>query len=127
MLSWRMPEDVRKILLETIEASLEAQLAAVRRLRAKDSLGSAPASGKPQKGRSQLDVVEDILRKAGHPLHVTEIIEHAQHRFARKFDRESLVSSLTKRVAHGDRFMRTAPNTFGLLASPAPTAVKEKT
>jgi hypothetical protein len=122
-----MLEDVRKILLETIEASLEAQLVAVRRLRARDSLGSAPASGKPRKGTSQLNLIEDILRKTGHPLHVSEIIEHAQNRFARKLDRESLVSSLTKRVAHGDRFMRTAPNTFGLLASPAPTSVKEKT
>jgi phosphoglycolate phosphatase-like HAD superfamily hydrolase len=115
-----MSEDVRQILLETIEASLEAQLAAVRRLRTKDSSGAASPSLKTRKGTSQLNIVEDILREAGHPLHVAEIIERAQRRFSRTFDRESLVSSLTKRVAHRDRFQRTAPNTFWLLSPSAP-------
>ena len=32
-----MSDDVRQVILETIEASLEAQLAAVRRLRGKDN------------------------------------------------------------------------------------------
>ena len=115
-----MPEDVRNILLETIEAALEAQLSAVRRLRNKDAAPSPGGPTKTRKGTSQLDVVEDVLREAGQPLHVSEIIELAQKRFSRQLDRESLVSSLAKRILHGDRFTRTAPNTFGLLSPPRP-------
>ena len=113
-----MPEDVRQTILETIEASLEALLVAIRRLAKKDASALAGASRKPRKGTSQLKIVEDLLREVGRPLHISELIELAQKRFARKLDRESLVSSLTKRVLHGDRFIRTAPNTFGLLPAP---------
>lgn len=110
-----MPENLRLILLETIEASLQAQLNAVRRLRQElgHSKGKPPSQSKT--GRSQVSVVYDILLEAGSPLHVSEIIELAQKRFRQKFDRESLVSALTKRIVRGDRFVRTAPNTFGLL------------
>jgi hypothetical protein len=57
----------------------------------------------------------DILRKARAPLHVNEILSRIQVSFKVPVDRESLVSSLTKKVARGDRFVRTAKNTFGLL------------
>lgn len=107
-----MSEDVRKILLETIEASLEAQLAAVRRLRGKGGAVQAP---KTSERRSNLSIVFDILTKEGHPLHVTEIMRRAQLSFGRSLNRESLVSALTKCVANKDRFARPAPNTFALL------------
>jgi hypothetical protein len=58
----------------------------------------------------------DILRKARTPLHVAEILSRIEASFKVSVDRESLVSSLTKKVARGDRFVRTASNTFGLLA-----------
>ena len=57
----------------------------------------------------------DILRKARAPLHVNEILSRIQVSYKLPVDRESLVSSLTKKVARGDRFVRTAKNTFGLL------------
>jgi hypothetical protein len=56
----------------------------------------------------------DILKKARAPLHVAQIIERIRAAFAVPVDRESLVSSLTKKVARGDRFLRTDKNTFGL-------------
>jgi hypothetical protein len=56
----------------------------------------------------------DVLRKARGPLHVSEILTRIQAAFGLAVDRESLVSSLTKKVARGDRFLRTARNTFGL-------------
>jgi hypothetical protein len=107
-----MPDDAREVILETLEAALEAQLRAVRRLRR----GAAPKpSGKAREGgRSHISIVEDILRSAEAPLHISEIIARAQSRFALLLDRESLVSALTKRVARQDRFVRTAPNTFAL-------------
>lgn len=106
-----MPDDLRDILLSTIEASLDAQLRAVRRLRQE---GEAPAES-PRKSRlSQVDMAFDILQKAQSPLHISELLDRIEAAFGVRVDRESLVSSLTKKVARGDRFRRTAPNTFGV-------------
>jgi DNA-directed RNA polymerase delta subunit len=58
----------------------------------------------------------DILKKARAPLHVSEILARIQSTFQVTVDRESLVSSLTKKVARGDRFLRTGKNTFALRA-----------
>jgi DNA-directed RNA polymerase delta subunit len=56
----------------------------------------------------------DILKKARAPLHVSEILARIQSTFQVTIDRESLVSSLSKKVARGDRFLRTGKNTFAL-------------
>jgi hypothetical protein len=61
-----------------------------------------------------MSMVEDILAEAAQPLHISAIIERAKSRFGQSLDRESLVSALTKRVKRKDRFVRSAPNTFGL-------------
>jgi len=106
-----MPDDLRDILLSTIEASLDAQLRAVRRLRQERE---APAKS-PRKSRlSQVDMAYDILQKAQSPLHISELLDRIEATFGVRVDRESLVSSLTKKVARGDRFLRTRPNTFGV-------------
>jgi len=110
-----MPEDVRKIILETIEASLEAQLAAVRKLRGKEGAARQP---KPETRKSNLSIVFDILTNEEQPLHVTEIIRRAQLSFGRPLNRESLVSALTKCVANKDRFARPAPTPCRPLFTP---------
>jgi len=102
---------LRETVLEAIESSLDAQLRAVRRLRA--GKPQAPAA-RSKKGRSQVDLAEDILRRAGKALHVGEIIERVARTHQVPIDRESLVSALSKKVDRGDRFERTAPNVFGL-------------
>ena len=56
----------------------------------------------------------DILKKARAPLHVSLILDRIQSHFGVAVDRESLVSSLTKKVARGDRFLRPEKNTFSL-------------
>jgi hypothetical protein len=56
----------------------------------------------------------DILKKACAPLHVSELLAHIHSTFHVSVDRESLVSSLSKKVARGDRFLRTDKNTFSL-------------
>jgi hypothetical protein len=106
-----LPDDLKDSVLSIFEASLEAQLRAVRRLRA----GSPdPAPPRPRTGLSQVDMAFDILKKARAPLHVSAILERIHAAFHVTVDRESLVSSLTKKVARGDRFLRTAKNTFAL-------------
>jgi hypothetical protein len=106
-----MNEDLRDLILDTVETSLDAQLRAVRRLRK----GPRPAGKSPGSKRlSQVDMAYDILKKARAPLHVAQIIERIHAAFAMRVDRESLVSSLTKKVARGDRFLRSGKNIFAL-------------
>ena len=108
-----MPDDFKDAILSIFEASLDAQLRAVRRLRR--SPESTPASPR-RKAMSQVDMAYDILKRARAPLHISEIIARIQQTFGLSVDRESLGSSLTKKVARSDRFARTEKNTFGLLA-----------
>jgi len=105
-----MSEDLRDTVLSAIEESLDAQLRAVRRLR------KGPSEDKPRKRArlSQVDMAYDILKKARTPLHIADLLERIQSAYGVSVDRESLVSSLTKKIARGDRFLRTAPNSFGL-------------
>ena len=56
----------------------------------------------------------DILKKARSPLHVSALLARMRASFGIAVDRESLVSSLSKKIARGDRFLRTGKNTFGL-------------
>ena len=106
-----MNDDPKDIILSAFEASLEAQLRAIRRLRHGPTAGAA---ARRKKGLSQVDMAFDILKKARAPLHVSDILVRIYSTFQATVDRESLVSSLTKKVARGDRFLRTAKNTFAL-------------
>jgi hypothetical protein len=106
-----MPNDIRDTILSTIEASLDAQLRAVRRLRK----GERPEVKPSRKSRlSQVDMAHDVLKKAAEPLHITDLLERIHSAFGIRVDRDSLVSSLAKKIARGDRFIRTERNTFGL-------------
>ena len=61
-------DEIEAAVLLAIEVSLEAQLKAVRRLRA------GPREAKaPRKGTSQIDMVHDVLRRAGKPLHISSL------------------------------------------------------
>jgi len=108
-----MTDFTRDDLLDILEASLKAQLRAVRSLR---SGPPPPPEPEPAERRSNIAIVEDLLTQAGRPLHVTQIIELARARFDRSLSRESLVSALTKKVQEGRTFRRVAPNTFDLLS-----------
>jgi hypothetical protein len=108
-----MPEDLKDSILSIFEASLDAQLRAVRRLRRAPPKGPT-ASRRP--GLSQVDMAYDILKKARTPLHISELLARLHATFHVTVDRESLVSSLTKKIARGERFLRTDKNTFGLRA-----------
>lgn len=105
-------DDFKDLILGTMEASLEAQLRAVRRLRRGEEKAKRP---RRRQGLSQVDMAYDVLKRARTPLHVHELLEHIQKHFGVRVDRESLVSSLTKKVARGDRFVRSDKNTFALI------------
>ena len=106
-----MPDDLKDSILTIFEASLDAQLRAVRRLRQGEP--AAPQASR-RKGLSQIDMAYDILKKARAPLHISQLLARIQSVFGVAVDRESLVSSLSKKVARQDRFLRPAKNTFTL-------------
>jgi hypothetical protein len=97
--------------LDTMIASTEAQLKALKKLR-----GTAEEEEPREKSKSQTDLVFDILFTAGQPLHISQIIAEAQRKYGVELDRESLVSALSKKVMKEDRFVRTGKNTFALKA-----------
>jgi len=106
-----MNDDIKDTIMSAFEACLEAQLRAIRRLRQGQTEEAQP---RPKRGRSQVDMAYDILKKARTALHVSEIIDRIQTQFGVAVDRESLVSSLSKKVARQDRFLRPEKNTFSL-------------
>ena len=106
-----MNDETKDVMLSVFEASLEAQLRAVRRLRQGEQ---APGEPRRREGLSQVDMAFDILKKARAPLHISDLLDRIQAQFGVTVDRESLVSSLTKKVTRGDRFLRPEKNTFSL-------------
>lgn len=110
-----MPDNFHDDLIDVLEAVSKAQLDALRRLRRAVPQQAHLSGAKPPKGMSQVDMAYDILRSAGRPLHISEIISLVAKRHGTTLDRESIVSALSKRVARKDRFARTAPNTFAAL------------
>ncbi len=110
-----MPNDLRNDLIEVLEAVSKAQLNTLRRLRRSARPEVPPGLAKPGKSMSQIDMVYDILRSAGRPLHISEIRTRVAQRHGVALDRESVVSALAKRIARQDRFARPGPNTFSLL------------
>lgn len=104
--------EIHTAVLGAVAVGLEAQLRAVRRMLQAEDGASGTA---PRKSRtSNVDVVEDILKKAGTPLHISEILARARKSYGLTLDRESVVSALTKKVRKGDRFERPDKNVFAL-------------
>lgn len=88
----------------------EFKLGLIRRL-----TKELPAAGKTERKRtSNMDMVEKILTDAGSPLHISEIIAAVEKDFGIQLDRDSLSSALAKQIRKETRFIRVAPNTFGL-------------
>ena len=105
-----MDEDkIKNVILDTTISSLEAQLRAVRRLR-----GGKEEEEKEEKGMSMTDMVYDILLREGKPLHITSIIKKVSKIHGITIDRESIVSSLSKKIKKGERFVRVGRNIFAL-------------
>lgn len=102
-------DELEAVILRAFEVSLEAQLRAIRRLQAGES------QPKPQKeSMSQIDMVADILTRAPQPLHISEIIDRVEKVHGKRLERESIVSSLVKKVRRNERFVRTDKNEFAL-------------
>jgi cellulase/cellobiase CelA1 len=103
-------DPIEQAVLNAFEVALDAQLRAIRRLKS-----SGPEKTKREKkSMSQVDMAYNILRAAGKPLHISEILDRIEKAFGQQLDRESIVSSLVKKVKRQDRFVRTDKNVFAL-------------
>ena len=67
------------------------------------------------KRKTQVEMVFDILNDAGMPLHIKEIISLVKKKYDVELDRETIVSSIAKKIARGILFKRVAPNTYDLI------------
>ena len=96
------------------ESLLKAQLKVIRQL-----LGHGPQKSFRSRGggKSQMNIVYDILHSAQAPLHIDEILSRAKMDFNLELQRTSVVSAITKKVKSGRMFKRVAPNTFSILES----------
>jgi hypothetical protein len=103
------PEEIRDVFLDVTAESLEAQLKAVRRLQ-----GRIPPEQPQKKHVSQIDMVYDVLQRAGRELHVKEIIARVELIHGIRLNRDSIVSALTKKVHSHDRFVQTGKSTFSI-------------
>jgi len=107
---------IEDTVLGAIEASLTAQLKAVRALRSpRRPRSGRPPGRSPAEGISQTNMALDILREAGSPLHIDEILARIQRRHGLTLIRDSLVSAITKKVLQGKQFQKTSRNTFQAL------------
>ncbi len=68
----------------------------------------------PLKRTSNFFMIETVLVAASKPLHVNDIIAAIEKEFGITLDRDSLSSAIIKQVRKEKRFVRVAPNTFGL-------------
>jgi hypothetical protein len=106
-------DQIEDTILKTLEASLKAQLKAVRNLRGPATREEGEGSGRPRKkGTSQTDLALEVLRSVGRPLHINEIVEAVAEHHGRELVRDSLVSAITKKIAREEEFIKTARNTF---------------
>lgn len=103
-------ENLKDTILDALIVASEAQARALRLLRK----NPAPRPSRRKVGTSQLDWVEDVLARAGQPLHISAILAEVLKLHGQQLDRESVVSALSKKLQRNERFVRTAKNTFAL-------------
>lgn len=63
------------------------------------------------------DLVEDILRMSGKPMHIDDIVKAIHQRTSgnNKVAKETVTTAVWRYAKQGRRFRNTAPNTFELL------------
>jgi len=108
-------EDVRRIALQSIEAMLELQLRAVRQLIGSEELPPPVRVRRGLRKKSLTDLSAEVLKDAGKPLHVDDIVRLLVSKFGRVTDRDALSSGIGKLAKQGVVFESIGKGVFGLL------------
>ena len=93
--------------LDLVEGLARSTLDIVNKFRS-----GIPVINSRSKRTYKFEYVESILRNAGRPLHINEIIEIAKRDYKATINKDSLSSAISKKIRAGSRIVRTAPNTF---------------
>jgi hypothetical protein len=99
--------DQFKLYLQYNKEVIQAKLKVIERFQQQ-------GRSKPKKRTSNIGIAQNVLNSAGHPLHVSDIIQMAEQHYQVQLNRDSIVSAILKKVNAGQTFIRTAPNTFAL-------------
>ena len=105
-------DEVRRVVLETLELYLESQIHAIRELKGKTPTAVGRAFRQGRRRQSLVDMCLEVLMEQPGALHVSELVEVLRERFGRITDRDTLSSSLAKKARQGLLFEQTAPATF---------------
>lgn len=95
-----------RIQLAVANAKLKVMIESRRLIRGE----KVPSKPKP----SIADMVEDILRRAGKPMHMDDLLK-ALHKRGNNAAKETVTTAVWRFAKQGRRFRNTAPNTFELL------------
>lgn len=109
--------EVKELILEIMETSLELQLRAVRQLRGTEAMPPPVRVRRGLRKESLVELSVRILEEAGKPLHVAEISKRLAQKFGRVTDKDSLHSSLGKKASLGMTIEKCGKGVFGLLRS----------
>jgi hypothetical protein len=108
-------EDVKEVLLQVLELTLDYQLRAVRQLQGKSEPEAVAPTRRGRRRQSLIDLSMRILTDEAKPLHVNDLARLLQQRFGRLADRDTLSSALAKKARAGILLRQTAPATFALI------------
>ncbi len=106
---------VKEIIYEALEASLELQLRAIRQLKGSEEMPPPVRVRRGLRKESLVELSVRILEGAGKPLHVSEINKKLVSKFGRVTDNNSLHSSLGKKASLGDTIRKCGKGCFDLL------------
>lgn len=104
----------KKLILETIETSLELQLRSIRQLLGKTHIPKEAIRRKGVRRKSLMDLCVDLLTDEARPVHVDELVDLLRDRFGRVTDRDSISSALAKKDKQKLLVKKVAPATFTL-------------
>jgi len=107
--------EVRQIVLETIETMLELQLRAVRQIQGSEELPPPVRIKRGLRKNSLVDLSIKLIQEEGHALHVDEIVVLILQRFGRVTDKDAIAGGLSKKNKDNEIVKRCARNTYGLI------------
>ena len=108
-------DQIKQVVIETIETSLELQLRAIQQMKGEDGKSTFIRRRSGKRRQSIVDLSIDLLTEIEKPLHVSEMCRLLMENYGRVTDRDSLSSSLGKKARQGILFRQIAPATFDLI------------
>lgn len=107
-------EEVGKIVLETLEASLELQLRAVRQLMGTEAMPPPVRVRRGLRKESLVSLSAAILREAGRPMRISEIRDALVGEHNRVTDINALSGAIGRMANNGELFERVGRGLYAV-------------